>query len=171
MTKREALNGKPYAGNPNVRFDEGEAASTCTAAIETEGRNSPSIAQGLPLLRREPCRRQPEGRASGCSRVTAIRLRSVPSPCMCGAAVRRKSVYVRFLPVRSPFAVRVLSVGRAWGIGWGGEVIREWACRSEYWFEWVNNRQTLPRECVKLHRNNLVKLSCLGVDFLPRIVI
>ena len=28
MTKREAFNGKPYAGNPHVRFDEGEAAST-----------------------------------------------------------------------------------------------------------------------------------------------
>ena len=24
MTKREALNGKPYAGNPHIRFDEGE---------------------------------------------------------------------------------------------------------------------------------------------------
>ena len=32
---------------------------------------------------------------------------------VCGAAVRRKSVYVRFPPVRSPFSVRVLSVGRA----------------------------------------------------------
>ena len=67
MTKREALNGKPYAGNPHVRFDEGEAASTCTAAIETEGRNSPSIAQGLSSLRRVSCRRQPEGRTSGCA--------------------------------------------------------------------------------------------------------
>ena len=27
MTKREAINGKPYAGNPHVRFDEGEVAS------------------------------------------------------------------------------------------------------------------------------------------------
>ena len=25
MTKREALNGKPYAGNPHVRFDEGKS--------------------------------------------------------------------------------------------------------------------------------------------------
>ncbi len=31
MTKREALSGKPYAGNPHVRFDEGEAASTATS--------------------------------------------------------------------------------------------------------------------------------------------
>jgi len=60
------MQGKPYAGNPHVRFDEGEVAS-CTAAIETEGRNSPSIAQGLPLLRRVHCRRQPEGRASVCA--------------------------------------------------------------------------------------------------------
>ena len=59
MAKRESLNGKPYAGNPHVRFDEGEVAS-CTAAIETEGRNSPSIAQGLPSLRRVHCRRQPK---------------------------------------------------------------------------------------------------------------
>ena len=31
MTKREALNGKPYAGNPHVRFDEGENASATTS--------------------------------------------------------------------------------------------------------------------------------------------
>ena len=31
MTKREAINGKPYAGNPHIRFDEGEAASTATS--------------------------------------------------------------------------------------------------------------------------------------------
>ena len=60
------LRGKPDAGNPHVRFDEGEVAS-CIAAIETEGRNSPSIAQGLPKLRRVHCRRQPEGRASVCA--------------------------------------------------------------------------------------------------------
>ena len=30
MTKRESLNGKPYAGNPHVRFDEGEVASVAT---------------------------------------------------------------------------------------------------------------------------------------------
>ena len=27
MTKREAINGKPYAGNPHVRFDEREVVS------------------------------------------------------------------------------------------------------------------------------------------------
>ena len=52
MTTGKALNEKPYAGNPHVRFDEGEVASVCTAEA---------------LLRREPCRRQPEGRASGCA--------------------------------------------------------------------------------------------------------
>ena len=31
MTKREALNGKPYAGNPHVRFDKGENASVATS--------------------------------------------------------------------------------------------------------------------------------------------
>ena len=30
MTTGEALNGKPYAGNPYVRFDEGEVASGAT---------------------------------------------------------------------------------------------------------------------------------------------
>ena len=30
VTKREALNGKPYAGNPHARFDEGEVASAAT---------------------------------------------------------------------------------------------------------------------------------------------
>jgi len=50
VTKREALNGKPYAGT-HVWFDEGETAS-CTAEA---------------LLRRVHCRRQPEGRASVCA--------------------------------------------------------------------------------------------------------
>ena len=31
MTGRESLNGKPYAGSPHVRFDEGKAASTATS--------------------------------------------------------------------------------------------------------------------------------------------
>ena len=51
MTTGKALDGKPYAGNPHVRFDEGEVAS-CTAEA---------------LLRRVHCRRQPEGRASVCA--------------------------------------------------------------------------------------------------------
>ena len=51
MTKRESLNGRPYAGTPHVRFDEGKVAS-CTAEA---------------LLRRVHCRRQPEGRASVCA--------------------------------------------------------------------------------------------------------
>ena len=46
-----ALRGKPDAGNPHVRFDEGEVAS-CTEEAS---------------LRRVPCRRQPEGSASGCA--------------------------------------------------------------------------------------------------------
>jgi hypothetical protein len=46
-----AHDGKPYAGNPHVRFDEGEVAS-CTAEAS---------------LRRVHCRRQPEGRASVCA--------------------------------------------------------------------------------------------------------
>ena len=51
MTTGKALNGKPYAGNPHVRFDEGEVAP-CTAEAS---------------LRRRPCRRQPEGCASRCA--------------------------------------------------------------------------------------------------------
>ena len=43
VTKKDALNGKPYAGT-HVWFDEGETAS-CTAEA---------------LLRRVHCRRQPE---------------------------------------------------------------------------------------------------------------
>ena len=46
-----ALRGKPDAENPHVRFDEGEVAS-CTEEAS---------------LRRVPCRRQPEGSASGCA--------------------------------------------------------------------------------------------------------
>ena len=30
MATGKALNGKPYAGNPHVRFDEGEVASAAT---------------------------------------------------------------------------------------------------------------------------------------------
>ena len=30
MTTGKALNGNPYAGNPHVRFDEGEVASAAT---------------------------------------------------------------------------------------------------------------------------------------------
>ena len=51
MAIGNALNGKPYAGNPHVRFDEGEVAS-CTAEAS---------------LRRVHCRRQPEGCASVCA--------------------------------------------------------------------------------------------------------
>ena len=67
MATGKALDGKPYAGNPHVRFDEGEVAS-CTAEAS---------------LRRVHCRRQPEAmtrpqvasrsevarglRASGCA--------------------------------------------------------------------------------------------------------
>ena len=31
MAKKDGLNGKPYAGNPHVRFDEGDTASTATS--------------------------------------------------------------------------------------------------------------------------------------------
>ena len=30
MATGKSLNGKPYAGNPHVRFDEGEVASSAT---------------------------------------------------------------------------------------------------------------------------------------------
>ena len=46
MTKRESLNGKPYAGNPHVRFDEGEAASTATPRLglySTYGKTSQKV--------------------------------------------------------------------------------------------------------------------------------
>ena len=51
MTTLKALHVKLYAGNPHVRFDEGEVAP-CTAEAS---------------LRRVHCRRQPEGRASVCA--------------------------------------------------------------------------------------------------------
>ena len=49
--KRETSKEPSYAGNPHVRFDEGEVAP-CTAEAS---------------LRRVHCRRQPEGRASVCA--------------------------------------------------------------------------------------------------------
>ena len=51
MATGKVIDGKPYAGNPHVRFDEGEVAP-CTAEAS---------------LRRVHCRRQPEGRASVCA--------------------------------------------------------------------------------------------------------
>ena len=51
MATGKALDGKPYAGNPHVRLDEGEVAP-CTAEAS---------------LWRVHCRRQPEGRASVCA--------------------------------------------------------------------------------------------------------
>ena len=43
MTKREALKGKPFAGNPHVRFDEGEVAPAATP------RRGSLLYKGLPL--------------------------------------------------------------------------------------------------------------------------
>ncbi len=55
ITTNAALRGKPYAGNPYVRFEEGEVASACTAEA---------------LLRRgpSPVGRTPKWRASGCAK-------------------------------------------------------------------------------------------------------
>ena len=51
MVTGKALNGKPYTGNPHMRF--------------AEGKFSPGTAEAS--LRRVHCRRQPEGRASVCA--------------------------------------------------------------------------------------------------------
>ena len=75
MTTGKALNGKPYAGNPHVRFDEGEVAS-CTAEAS---------------LRRVHCRRQPEAmtRPQVASRSEVARgLRA----SVCAATPRRGSL-------------------------------------------------------------------------------
>ena len=75
MTTGKALNGKPYAGNPHVRFDEGEVAS-CTAEAS---------------LRRVHCRRQPEAmtRPQVASRSEVARgLRA----SVCAATSRRGSL-------------------------------------------------------------------------------
>ena len=75
VTIGKALDGKPYAGNPHVRFDEGEVAS-CTAEAS---------------LRRVPCRRQPEAmtRPQVASRSEVARgLRA----SVCAATPRRGSI-------------------------------------------------------------------------------
>ena len=46
MTTGKALNGKPYAGNPHVRFDEGEVASAATPPL----RRLPQSRRGSSLL-------------------------------------------------------------------------------------------------------------------------
>ena len=75
MTTLKALHGKLYAGNPHVRFDEGEVAS-CTAEAS---------------LRRVHCRRQPEAmtRPQVASRSEVARgLRA----SVCAATPRRGSL-------------------------------------------------------------------------------
>ena len=88
MTTGKALNGKPYAGNPHVRFDEGEVASAATprrgSLLYTTGKalngkpyaGNPHVrfdegevasCTAEASLRRVHCRRQPEGRASVCA--------------------------------------------------------------------------------------------------------
>ena len=77
MTTGKALDGKPYAGNPHVRFDEGEVAP-CTEEAS---------------LRRVHCRRQPEGRASVCA-ATPRRgsLLYVTRRCFFGGAIAASAV-------------------------------------------------------------------------------
>ena len=107
MTKPSSAT-KPDAGNPHVRFDEGEVAS-CTAAIETEGRNSPSIAQGLPKLRRGHCRRRPEAmtRPQVASRSEVARgLRA----SVCAATPRRGSLLYK---VKTMLALSAAAVSSA----------------------------------------------------------
>ena len=80
MTTGNALNGKPYAGNPHVRFDEGEVAP-CTAEAS---------------LRRVHCRRQPEAmtRPQVASRSEVARgLRA----SVCAATPRRGSLLYKKL--------------------------------------------------------------------------
>ena len=64
------VHGKPHAGNPHVRFDE-EDVAPCTVEAS---------------LRRVPCRRQPEGRASGCAatprRGSLLYTRIITTACM-----------------------------------------------------------------------------------------
>ena len=84
MATGKALNGKPYAGNPHVRFDEGEVAS-CTAEAS---------------LRRVHCRRQPEGRASVCA-VTPRRGSLLYKNMFLNAAVAACCVALAFAPARS----------------------------------------------------------------------
>ena len=88
MTTGKALNGKPYAGNLHVRFDEGEVAS-CTAEAS---------------LRRVHCRRQPEAmtRPQVASRSEVARgLRA----SVCAATPRRGSLLYKKGFMRAVVAV------------------------------------------------------------------
>ena len=75
MTTEKALNGKPYAGNPHVRFDEGEVAP-CTAEAS---------------LRRVHCRRQPEGRKRVRGNAEAW-VSTLHSDYACGGDLQRRGV-------------------------------------------------------------------------------
>ena len=100
MATGKALDGKPYAGNPHVRFDEGEVAP-CTVEAS---------------LRRVPCRRQPEGRASGCA-ATPRRGSLLYKMCRCfmaavcvvacGMINANDNVLTKAaMPIRSPWPAR-----------------------------------------------------------------
>ena len=92
MTTEKALNGKPYAGNPLVRFDEGEVAS-CTAEAS---------------LRRVHCRRQPEAmtRPQVASRSEVARgLRA----SVCAAMPRRGSLLYTIAVLAIAAVVAVLA--------------------------------------------------------------
>ncbi len=107
MTTEKALNGKPYAGNPHVRFDEGEVAS-CTAEAS---------------LRRRPCRRQPEGCASRCAatprrgsllyigKLSAIIAAAAVNAAAAGENVAQNSIAA---DVRRPVPVVDAKVGGFW---------------------------------------------------------
>ena len=97
MTTGKALNGKPYAGNPYVRFDEGEVAS-CT--IEA-------------LLRRGHCRRQPEECAGGCAatpRSGSLLYGKVLIVVMCALTAQGGD----WLLDPSPYRAEVREEGGAW---------------------------------------------------------
>ena len=94
MATGKALDGKPYAGNPHVRFDEGEVAS-CTAEAS---------------LRRVHCRRQPEAmtRPQVASRSEVARgLRA----SVCAATPRRGS-----LLYKKKLMTMLLAAGAALGL-------------------------------------------------------
>lgn len=96
MTTGKALNGKPYAGNPHVRFDEGEVAS-CTAEAS---------------LRRVHCRRQPEAmtRPQVASRSEVARgLRA----SVCAATPRRGSLLYSKIALLACVAAVASSAARA----------------------------------------------------------
>ena len=155
MATGKALNGKPYAGNPHVRFDEGEVAS-CTAEA---------------LLRRVHCRRQPEAmtRPQVASRSEVARgLRA----SVCAATPRRGSLLYSMRKLTGKAAILAAAICMAVALptfaevtvvtaGENVSVTDATACRFKHYRFKIDDGIGSSRNSIQISE---FRLLCNGVD-------